>query len=63
MLLFGIVTPVSSLTGSMLRLELSDWRPGRRPKRRFMGGVRGNMKLAGVRGECTGQDQMETVDP
>lgn len=54
---------MNSLTGSMLRLEQSDWRPGGRPKKRFMDVVRGDMKVAGVRGGCTGQGQMETVDP
>lgn len=57
------MTPVNLLTGSMLRWELSDWSPGGSKKRRFMDVVRGDMKLAGVRGRCTAQGQMETVDP
>lgn len=44
-------------------LELSDWKPGGRPKRRFMDVGSGDMKLASVRGGYTGQGQMETADP
>ena len=36
---------------SMMGLEMPGWRPGGRPKRRFMDAVKENMKLVGVREE------------